>query len=81
MDFTAAGFRYVEVSGLPVGYTPDLTLVTALYVRSSVAQTGSIVFPDSANVLNQLQRAVSWGMGANLMSLPSDCPQRDERKG
>lgn len=32
-------------------------------------------------MLNQLQRAVVWGMGSNLYSIPSDCPQRDERKG
>ena len=24
---------------------------------------------------------VQWGQLSNLMSLPSDCPQRDERKG
>ena len=70
--FTYHGFRYCELSGLPDGVTPDLTFVTALYTRSAVALAGSVVFPDSAGVLNQLQRAVVWGMGSNLMSLPSD---------
>jgi alpha-L-rhamnosidase len=71
----------VELSGLPAGYTPDLTTITGLYMRSAVDMAGTVAFPDSADVLNQLQRAVSWVMGSNLMSVPSDCPQRDERKG
>jgi alpha-L-rhamnosidase len=57
-------------------------MVTGLYFRSAVAIAGSVAFPSGpANVINQLQSAIVWGQGSNLMSLPSDCPQRDERKG
>ena len=76
--FTYHGFRYVEVTGLPAGVTPDLSLVTGLVTRTANDQVGSVTFPYSADVINQLQRAVSWGLGSNMMSLPSDCPQRDE---
>ena len=29
----------------------------------------------------QLQHNIQWGQLSNLASIPSDCPQRDERKG
>ena len=53
----------MEVTGLPADLTPDLNLVTALYTRSALAQTGSIVFPDTANVLNQLQASSLYSSG------------------
>jgi len=31
--------------------------------------------------LNKIQHGVVWGQKSNLMSLPTDCPQRDERRG
>ena len=77
--FSYHGFRFLEITGLP--FAPTLDTVTALYSRTGVARAGDVVFPSSANTLNQLQHAVSWGIGCNLMSVISDCPQRDERKG
>lgn len=62
-------------------------MVTGLYFRSAVDAAGALAFPaggtaqGNVSVLNQLQHAIFWGQGANLMSVPSDCPQRDERKG
>lgn len=78
--FTWHGFRYVEVTGLP--FVPSLTgVVTGINFRSAVPSVGSIAFPASASVLDQLQHAVFWGQASNLMGNPSDCPQRDERLG
>jgi hypothetical protein len=38
--------------------------------------------PVSCAVLpSQLQHNIQWGQLSNLASIPSDCPQRDERKG
>ena len=73
--FTYHGFRYVEVSGWPFPVTTDM--VTGLYFRSAVDAAGSLDFaaggaaPGNVSVLNQLQHAVFWGQGANLMSVPS----------
>jgi alpha-L-rhamnosidase len=76
---TYHGFRFVELSGMP--FMPSLDTVTAIFIRSDVEVAGFTGFPTTANTLNQLQHAVSWGIGCNLMSVISDCPQRDERKG
>lgn len=78
--FTWHGFRYIEVWGLP--FVPPITGVfTGLNIRSAVSSAGNIVFPSSANVMNQLQHAITWGQASNIMGNPSDCPQRDERLG
>lgn len=73
--FTYHGFRYLEVRG----YEPRLSDVKAVVLQSDAAPTGNIEFSDP--LLSQLQAAIFWGQRGNLMSVPTDCPQRDERKG
>ena len=77
-EHTYHGFRYVEATGLP---DPSLESVKGLFIRTGVELSGELAFPASAQPLNQLAHAVQWGIGSNLMSVISDCPQRDERKG
>ena len=74
------GFRYVEVTGLP--FAPTIDTVTCVHFRTGVALVGDVVAPSvTATAINQLQHAITWGLGNNFMSVVSDCPQRDERKG
>eukprot|EP00624_Nannochloropsis_granulata_P004207 evm.model.NODE_3109_length_9620_cov_24.578066.3 len=73
--FTYHGFRYVEIRG----YEPRLSEVKAIVLHTDVAPIGDITFSDA--LLNQIQKAIHWGQRANIMSVPTDCPQRDERKG
>ena len=75
--FTYHGFRYVEVSGLAARPTPHS--VTGRVFHSAAPQVGRFECSDSA--LSQLMRNVLWTERANLMSSPTDCPQRDERFG
>jgi hypothetical protein len=76
---TYHGFRFVEITGLQ--FPPDIDTVVAVFMRSDVDMACYTTFPPTANTLNQLQHAVTWGLGSNFMSVISDCPQRDERKG
>ncbi|MEA9984031.1 family 78 glycoside hydrolase catalytic domain [Subtercola sp. RTI3] len=57
----------------------DLDAVTAVVVHSDMLRTGH--FESSNPLLNQLHENVLWGMRGNFLSLPTDCPQRDERLG
>jgi len=75
--FTYHGFRYVEVTGYPG--TPALDAIRGRVVRSAVRPAGS--FAASKDILNRLQRIVTWGQMTNLHSIPTDCNQRDERMG
>ena len=73
--FTQHGFRYAEVTGV----TLALDQIVALEMHTDVRQHSDVTF--SNNLLNQIQHAVVWSQKSNLMSVPIDCPNRDERKG
>ncbi|KAJ4299777.1 hypothetical protein N0V90_005023 [Kalmusia sp. IMI 367209] len=81
--FTFHGFRYVQVDGwdLSAGVKPDLNLdsVTALVVHSDMTRTGT--FHCSHPLVNKIHENVVWSMRGNFFSIPTDCPQRDERLG
>jgi len=75
--FTFHGFRYVEVTGYPGG--PPLGAITGRVVHSATSPSGS--FECSNSVVNELQENIVWGQRGNFLSVPTDCPQRDERLG
>ena len=75
--FTFHGFRYVELSGLPT--KPETSAVQAVVIASDLTRTGEFTCSDPR--LNQLQSNIWWGQLGNYLSVPTDCPQRDERLG
>ncbi len=75
--FTYQGFRYVEVSGLTS--KPDLNTVTGRVFHTAFTQTGA--FTCSNPLLNRLALNIQWSQRANMMGVPTDCCQRDERCG
>ncbi|MGA2585917.1 MAG: family 78 glycoside hydrolase catalytic domain [Candidatus Aminicenantales bacterium] len=75
--FTYHGFRYVELSGYPG--TPRLEDIEGCVAHSDVEPDGE--FRCSHPLFNRIHRNIVWGQRSNLMSLPTDCPQRDERHG
>lgn len=75
--FTFHGFRYVEVTGLPS--RPGLDAITGIVLGSDLPPAGTFACSDSR--LNQLQSNIVWGLRGNYVSVPMDCPQRDERMG
>ncbi len=75
--FTSHGFRFVELSGCP--QQPGLDAVTAHVIHTDMEQTGS--FRCSDELVNRLHQCAVWGLRGNYLSIPTDCPQRDERHG
>jgi alpha-L-rhamnosidase len=75
--FTYHGFRYVEVTGYPG--IPSLSCLQARVVHDDLERAGD--FACSNPLLNQIYRNVLWGVRGNYRSIPTDCPQRDERQG
>ncbi|WP_116953013.1 family 78 glycoside hydrolase catalytic domain [Jiangella endophytica] len=79
--FTFHGFRYAEVSGWP-GDLDDAVAAGAVVARvyhTDVERTGW--FECSDPLVNRLHENVVWSMRGNLVDIPTDCPQRDERVG
>jgi len=75
--FTVHGYRYVEVTGFPG--TPTASAITGRTAWTAAAQIGTLT--TSNPMLNQVQQAILWGQRSNMLSLPTDCPQRNERLG
>jgi alpha-L-rhamnosidase len=75
--FVTHGFRYVELTGFPG--TPDLNTIEGCVVTDNLPVTGS--FETSNLLLNKIFQAIIWGVRSNYRSIPTDCPQRDERQG
>ncbi len=75
--FTFHGFQYVELTGLPAA--PGKEAVTGCVVRSATATTGH--FECSHPGVNRLWLNTLWSQRDNFLSVPTDCPQRDERLG
>jgi len=75
--FTYHGFRFVEVTGYPG--TPDLTTIEGKVIYDAINKTGT--FECSSDIINKIYNNCVWGIKGNYRSIPTDCPQRDERQG
>jgi alpha-L-rhamnosidase len=75
--FSYHGFRFVQVSGLT--QQPTKETLTGKVVASSPPPVGT--FESSDKTLNKLWTNILWTQWGNLISIPTDCPQRDEREG
>ena len=75
--FTYHGFRYVAVTGLP--NRPRDDAITGLVFHSASPEAGE--FSCSSELINQIMHCVAWVQRANMMGVPTDCPQRGERLG
>ena len=75
--FVYHGFRYVEISGLRE--TPNLDDFEGWVIYDEMPVTGS--FETSNEIINAVYKNAYWGIRGNYRSMPTDCPQRDERMG
>jgi alpha-L-rhamnosidase len=75
--FTYHGFRYVEVTGL--AYKPALEDLEGRVVHSDSPAAGE--FASSDALLDRIMQAILWTQDSNMVGVPTDCPQRDERLG
>lgn len=75
-SFTYHGFRYVEISA-----SNDIVVfnVKGKIITSVGEKRGEISTSNSE--VNQLVKNIFWSEIGNYLSIPTDCPQRDERGG
>ena len=73
---TFSAFRYFCVRA-----TADIEIVAVkgAFVSTDMRETGAIE-TDNAEI-NRFFENVQWGQRCNYLSIPTDCPQRDERLG
>ena len=76
---TQHGFRYVEVSGFPGDDQALAQSVVGRVVSAGMERTGW--FSCSEPLVTRLVENTRWSTVDNFITIPTDCPQRDERLG
>ncbi len=75
--FAYHGFRFVEMTGYPG--VPARDALLGRVVHDDVRRAG--IFSCSVPLLNRIHDNIVRGTRGNYRSIPTDCPQRDERQG
>ena len=76
--FTFVGYRYAEVSATGPVTLRSMKSIPVTSVAKSM-ERGTVTTGNAA--VNRLVQNVRWGMYSNYLSVPTDCPQRNERLG
>ncbi len=71
--FTFQGFRYIMVTGVDEIKKEDYTAVVLSSEKDNVG-----TFDCSDSRLKRLYENTRWSQHANMLSLPTDCPQREK---
>ncbi len=75
--FTSHGFQYIEITGLDRALPLDAVQGVAISsVRALTAE-----YKTSSAKVNQLWSNLVWSNVDNFLTIPTDCPQRNERMG
>ncbi len=75
--FTFHGYRYIEITGIE---KPLPLHAVKGEVLSSIHELAS-AYETSHKKVNRLWENIVWSSRANFLSIPTDCPQRNERMG
>ena len=74
--FTFHGFRYAEIC---YAGEVDISDIKGIVLSQDLSYHGK--FECSDEIINTIYRNALWGQRGNFISIPTDCPQRDERLG
>ena len=77
-EFTYFGYRYLSLSA-----TDDVVFksIESVPVTSLAKEAEGGMIETGVPAVNRLVRNILWGMRSNYLSVPTDCPQRNERLG
>ena len=75
--FTSHGFQYIEITGID----NPLPLEAVQSIAISSVRELSAAYSSSNPKVNQLWSNLVWSNIDNFLSIPTDCPQRNERMG
>lgn len=76
--FTFMGYRYADIRATGPLTIWSIRSIPVTSIRKSM-ERGKVTTGDKS--VNRLIANVRWGQYSNYVSIPTDCPQRDERLG
>jgi alpha-L-rhamnosidase len=75
--FTSHGYQYIEITGIE----QPLPLSAVQSVAVSSVRSLTADYKTSSEKVNRLWSNLVWSNVGNFLSIPTDCPQRNERMG
>jgi alpha-L-rhamnosidase len=75
-QFHYFGMQWIQVTGLPPGYTPTFNTITGLQLRAVTPIAGDV--QTSSDRINRLHHMARYSIMSNLMSTFTDCPGREK---
>ncbi|MEV0830457.1 family 78 glycoside hydrolase catalytic domain [Nonomuraea rubra] len=75
-DFTYFGMQWVQVTGLPEGYTPDKDLIKGVRLQADTPVAGEVTTSDAR--INRIHKMARYSFASNIMSVFTDCPGREK---
>ncbi|SNT06400.1 alpha-L-rhamnosidase [Actinacidiphila glaucinigra] len=74
--FNYFGMQWVQVTGLPEGYTPTAETITGLQLHAATPTAGTVT--TSNDRVNRIHRMSRYSIMSNMMSTFTDCPGREK---
>jgi alpha-L-rhamnosidase len=75
-DFNYFGMQWVQVTGLPEGYTPTQDLITGIRLQAGTPVAGEVSTSNAR--INRIHTMARYSFAANIMSVFTDCPGREK---
>ena len=74
--FNYFGMQYLQVTGLPEGFTPTTDMIRGLQLFADVPRAGDV--ETSNERINRIHRMSYYSITSNTMSVFTDCPGREK---
>ncbi|MEU5877873.1 family 78 glycoside hydrolase catalytic domain [Spirillospora sp. NPDC047279] len=74
--FNYFGMQWIQITGLPDGYTPTRDLVTGVRLQADTPRAGE--FGSSNARINRIHKMAYYSFASNIMSTFTDCPGREK---
>ncbi|MFJ4467518.1 family 78 glycoside hydrolase catalytic domain [Streptomyces sp. NPDC089424] len=74
--FDYFGMQWLQVTGLPQGYTPTADTITAVQLHADTPVAGTL--KTSNERINRIHRMSRYSVMSNMMSTFTDCPGREK---
>lgn len=75
-QFMYHGFQYVQVFGLPAGFTPDESTLVGLATNADVPEGGDVTTDNQ--LINTIHNMSEYSIRSNMQAIFTDCPTREK---
>lgn len=75
-QFGYDGFQYVQMTGLPAGFTPTTSMLRGLQTHANAPEAGSVETDNER--INRIHHMSHYSIMSNMQSYFTDCPNREK---